>query len=239
MSFRFLLTMAFISLMLSGISGWIFFGEREKDPETLRFQAYQSELIVARKAATSDDEAAITKYATKLVNAPEELRDDDRAMSLLRKAANRGYAPAQVQIGIMYAKGTGVHQNYHRAAEWFRLATRLSNNPEAHFYLGEAYFRGLGVPQDYGAAVPHYESAAKGGHPVAQYIIGTMYESGWGVHQDLVQAWIWLMRAKPFAERVAKHEAGYSLPMALKRVEDKMNHSQIGIARGKLKALQG
>lgn len=239
MSFRFLLTMAFISLMLSGVSGWIFFAEREKDPETLRIQAYKSELIVARKAAESGDEAAMTTYATKLVHAPDPLRDDDRAMSLLRKAANRGFAPAQVQIGRLYVEGKLVDQNYHRAVEWFTLATLLSNNPDAHFYLGEAYFRGLGVPQDYGAAVPHYKSAASGGHPIAQYIIGTMYEAGWGVRQDLIQAWLWLMRAKPATERIAAHEVGYDLPRVLKRVEELMNFSQMEIAREKLAAIQG
>lgn len=239
MSFRFLLIMAFISLTLSGVSGWIFFGEREKDPETLRIQAYRSELIVARKAAASNDEAAMTEYAKKLLNAPEVLRDDERAMDLLRKAANKGFTPAQVQIGLMYFQGNGVQQNNHRAVEWFRLATRLSNNPDAHFYVGEAYFRGLGLPQDYGASVPHYQKAAVGGHKIAQYIIGTMYEAGWGVRQDLVQAWLWLMQAKPAAEKIAAHEIGYDVNRAIERVEDGMNHSQIEIAREKLKALKG
>lgn len=239
MSFRFLLTLAFISLTLSGVSGWIFFGEREKDPETLRILAYKSELIVARKAAESGDEAEMTAYAAKLLNAPDVLREDEKAMSLLRKAANRGFAPAQVQIGLMYLRGNGVQQNNHRAVEWFRLATRLADNPEAHFYVGEAYFRGLGLPQDYGAAVPHYQRAARGGHKIAQYIIGTMYEAGWGVRQDLVQAWVWLMRAKPAAERISAHEEGYNVLRAIERVEKNMNRSQVEIAREKLKASQG
>lgn len=239
MSYRFLLTMALISLVLSGVSGWIFFAEREQDPETLRIKAYQSELIVARQAAESGDEAAITEYAVKLINAPESLREDEKAMGLLRKAANRGFAKAQVEIGRLHMEGKIVDQNYHRAVEWFRLATRLSNNPEAHFLLGEAYFRGLGVPQDYGEAVPHYKAAAIGGNAVAQYIIGTMYEAGWGVRQDLVQSWLWLMQARPEADRIAAHEVGYDLPKVLKRVEKLMNHSQMEIAREKLAAIQG
>lgn len=239
MSYRFLLIMAFISLLLSGVSGWIFFGEREKDPETLRILAYRSELIVAKKAADTGAEADITAYAKKLLYAPKILRDEETAMSLLRRAANEGYVPAQVQIGVMYAEGVGVHQNNHRAVEWFKLASQLSNNAEANFFLGEAYFRGLGVPQDYGTAVPHYEKAARGNHPVAQYIIGTMYEAGWGVRQDYIQAWIWFMQAQPYAERIAAHEQGYDVALALGRVEALMNRSQIETARTKYKALQG
>lgn len=239
MSYRFLLIMAFLSLLLSGVSGWIFFGEREKDPETLRILAYKSELIVAKKAADMGDESDITIYAKKLLYAPAVLKNEKTAMSLLREAAKNGYVPAQVQIGLMYAEGVGVHQNNHRAVEWFKLASQLSNNPEANFFLGEAYFRGLGVPQDYGTAVPHYETAAKGGHPVAQYIIGTMYEAGWGVRQDLIQALVWYMQAQPFAEQIASHEEGYDIAIALVRVEALMNRSQIESARARYKALQG
>lgn len=239
MSYRFLLTMAFVSLLLSGISGWVFFGEREKDPETLRILAYKSELIVAKKAADLGNQADITVYAKKLLYAPEVLKDEETAVRLLRKVAGEGYVPAQVQIGVMYAKGVGVQQNNHRAVEWFKLATQLSNNPEANFFLGEAYFRGLGVPQDYGTAVPYYQKAAEGGHPVGQYIIGTMYEAGWGVRQNLIQAWVWYMQALPFAERIATHEEGYDVVIALGRVEALMNRSQIESARARYKALQG
>lgn len=239
MSFRFLLTMAFFSLLLSGISGWIFFGEREKDPETLRILAYKSELIVAKKAAESGNGSDVTVYAKKLLYAPNVLKDKKTAMSLLRKAADSGFVPAQVQIGVMYAEGVGVHQNNHRAVEWFKLATQLSNNPEANFYLGEAFFRGLGVPQDYGTAVPHYQKAATGGHPVAQYIIGTMYEAGWGVRQDLIKAWVSYMRALPYADRIAAHEEGYDIVLAVGRVEVLMNRSQIETARARLIAIKG
>jgi len=239
MSYRFLLIMAFVSLILSGVSGWVFFGEREKDPETLRILAYKSELIVAKKAAASGAEADVTVYAKKLLYAPEILRDEEAAMSLLRKAANDGYVPAQVQIGVMYAEGVGVHQNNHRAVEWFKLASQLSNNSEANFYLGEAYFRGVGVPQDYGTTVPHYQKAARGGHPVAQYIIGTMFEAGWGVRQDLIQAWVWFKQAQPYADRIAAHEEGYDVALALGRVQALMNRSQIETAWAKYKAMQG
>lgn len=238
MSYRFLLIMAFISLLLSGVSGWIFFGEREQDPETLRILAYKSELIVAKKAADAGNESDITTYAKKFLYAPDVLKDEEKAWSLLQRVAKEGYVPAQVQIGVMYATGVGVEQNNHRAVEWFKLATRLSNDPEANFYMGEAYFRGLGVPQDYGNSVPHYEKAARRGHPIAQYIVGTMFESGWGLRQDLIRAWVAYKLALPFAEKIAAHEEGYNVETAIERVEALMNHSQLESARERLSALQ-
>ncbi len=39
-----------------------------------------------------------------------------------RKAADRGNAPAQYSLGLMYAKGQGVPQDYVLAHFWFNLA---------------------------------------------------------------------------------------------------------------------
>ena len=70
----------------------------------------------------------------------------------------------------------------------YKVATQLSRNQDAHFKVGEGVFRGLGAPQDYGCAVTHYQIAAKQGHPVAQYLMGSMYEAGWGITRDLIEA---------------------------------------------------
>jgi len=39
-----------------------------------------------------------------------------------RKAADRGNAPAQYSLGLMYAKGQGVPQDFTQAHTWFNLA---------------------------------------------------------------------------------------------------------------------
>jgi hypothetical protein len=40
----------------------------------------------------------------------------------MRKAAEMGYVPAQAQLGLMYADGKGVQQNYLEAGKWWAKA---------------------------------------------------------------------------------------------------------------------
>jgi TPR repeat protein len=54
--------------------------------------------------------------------------------------------------------------------------------------LGEMYFKGLGVPQDYGQARQWWEKEAASGNAWAMYHLGVLYENGWGVPQDYGQA---------------------------------------------------
>jgi hypothetical protein len=66
----------------------------------------------------------------------------------LRKAAERGDAPAQAQLGYMYYNGRGVPQDYAKAAKWFRRAAEQGYAP-AQYNLGVTYRKGEGVPQNY------------------------------------------------------------------------------------------
>ena len=43
-------------------------------------------------------------------------------MKFYRLAAEQGYADAQYNLGVMYANGHGVSQDYAEAAKWYRLA---------------------------------------------------------------------------------------------------------------------
>ncbi len=226
MSFRFLLWTALISLMISGAAGWFFTGKREPTPEQKTFMEYRSILQDARTKAETGEAEAWVAYGKAMLKGPETLRNPEQAMVWFRKGADQGYVPAQVEVGKLYAAGLGVSQNYHRAMEWFQLAAQLSDNAEAHFQVAEGYFRGHGVPQDYGTAVPHYLKAAEKGHPISQYIIGSMYEAGWGVEQDLIEAWLWYKRAEPHAAAIMDHDPDYDLKLAIKRAAAQMNNSQ-------------
>ncbi|PIQ95540.1 MAG: hypothetical protein COV67_14330 [Nitrospinae bacterium CG11_big_fil_rev_8_21_14_0_20_56_8] len=234
MTLRFIFYTVLACLIVSGVAGWVFFGEREPDPQEKALEAYQLILLSERRSAEKGDVEDWTRYANSLVHGPADLRDPKAAMVWYRKAADEGYAPAQVGIGDLYSKGLGVQKNNHRAQEWYKLATRLSRNAEAYFKVGEGYFRGLGEPQDYGTALSYYKTAAKLGHPVAQYLIGSMYEVGWGVDSDLIEAWVWYMRALPKAEVVASYQEDFDVQKALNRLARHMNQSQLDVAAKRL-----
>ena len=50
----------------------------------------------------------------------DERGDFDEAVKWYRKAAERGHAGAQSNLGLMHAKGQWVPQDYAAAASWFR-----------------------------------------------------------------------------------------------------------------------
>ena len=48
---------------------------------------------------------------------------------MAQKSADQGYAPAQVNLGILYSKGQGVPQDVAQAYMWFDIAeTRLDES---------------------------------------------------------------------------------------------------------------
>jgi TPR repeat protein len=54
------------------------------------------------------------------------------------------------------------------------------------------YDVGKGTSRDSSEAVHWYRRAAEQGDPIAQYVLGVMYQTGDGVPQDYVQAYAWL-----------------------------------------------
>src|SRR2546425_9859263 len=70
-----------------------------------------------------------------------------------------------------------------------------SGDADAQFNLGELYFKGEGVPQDYAQARQWWEKAAAQGDAKAQNNLGWLYANGMGVPQDYAQARQWYEKA--------------------------------------------
>ena len=78
----------------------------------------------------------------------------------LRTRSEYGDADAQFNLGLMYAQGDGVQQDYVEATEWFRKAA-VQGDSDAQFNLGLMYQRADGVPQDLVEAAHWYRRAAE------------------------------------------------------------------------------
>lgn len=102
----------------------------------------------------------------------------------------RGNSSAQYNLGIMFAEGLGITQDYRQAGKWFRLSAERGNW-YAQFSLGQLYREGRGVPQDYREALRWYRSSSENGYADAQNNLGVMYVEGQGVTQDYVHAHMW------------------------------------------------
>ena len=71
--------------------------------------------------------------------------DRKKAISLFRKAAELGNAPAQYAMGMAYRYGRLVEEDKEESVRWFRLGAEQNHAPSAH-ELGYAYLLGWGVP---------------------------------------------------------------------------------------------
>jgi TPR repeat protein len=89
------------------------------------------------------------------------------AREALWPAARSGNADAEELIGVMYALGLGVEQDYTRAFEWY-LRSSLKGHPGAQSGIGWYYEVGLGMPApDLVRAYLWYALSTIGGDPDA------------------------------------------------------------------------
>ena len=70
-----------------------------------------------------------------------------------------------------------------------------AGNAEAQNKLGNSYYNGWGVAQDYTQAAKWYKKAAEQGSDAAQNNLGFCYENGYGVTKDINQAVEWYKKA--------------------------------------------
>ena len=96
-------------------------------------------------------------------------------------------------------------------AEFAELLARAeAGDPEAMFFLGNAYGKGEGVETDYGKALEWYRKAADSGDeratPFAQFMVGEMHRCGCGVETNDVESVAWYRKAA---------EAGHPIAMMM------------------------
>jgi uncharacterized protein len=90
------------------------------------------------------------------------LEDEVKAVALYRQAAEEGNVEGLECVGLHYACGYGVPQNYLEATKWWRMAAE-QGNAGAQLLLAAYYENGLGVPKDCEQAVYWYRKAADQG----------------------------------------------------------------------------
>ncbi len=101
-----------------------------------------------RQQATSQPRSGSQVHS---LQASRPVSSDLNNMESLRRLADQGDAVAQFDLGLRYATGEDVKQDYSEAARWFSLAAE-QGHVRAQSSLGGCYWAGRGVPQDLGRA---------------------------------------------------------------------------------------
>ena len=123
-------------------------------------------------------------------------KNEEKALACYRIAAKRGNAAAQYNLGFHYVSKIKP-PDYAEAVKWFRRAheqqlreasvalgwcllngygTAKSGSPDACFYLGAVYAKGICGRQDFGKAMKFFKKAAEHGHPAAQKILNAFHQ---------------------------------------------------------------
>jgi serine/threonine protein kinase len=121
-------------------------------------------------------------------------QDLAEAVRCYRRAAESGYAAAQLNLGICYDNGEGVTTDDAEAVKWYRKAAE-QGNATAQLAIGACYDNGEGVTLDNVEAVKWYSMAAEQGNTTAQFNLGHCYDKGEGVARNTVESAKWYRKA--------------------------------------------
>ena len=147
-------------------------------------------LLVAGCGEKSSSEGSDSPGESSGLSGDEDVSKKASELSDLRTKAEQGDANAQNTLGVRYAEGEGVQEDFKEAAKWFRKAAE-QGLAKAQSNLGLCYADGLGVLEDDKEAAKWFRKAAEQGYAAAQNSLGLMYAEGEGVRGDIVTAYAW------------------------------------------------
>lgn len=131
--------------------------------------------------------------------------DLETAASFLRRASQKGIAPAQYELGKLYERGQGVDKDLIEARSLIQKAAEAGHvNAMYDFALFLA--EGEGGAKSEADAVLWFHDAAEAGHLDAQYNLGVVHAEGIGTPQDLATALFWFQIAARAGDTGAEQE---------------------------------
>lgn len=100
-----------------------------------------------------------------------QLKNNTQAIRYFKKAAEKGYLPAQQ---IMARYDLLKEKNPEQALRWFKMAAD-ADDVQAQMYCAAAYLYGVGVKKNPMVARRYYIAAAKNGNSIAQYTLAEYF----------------------------------------------------------------
>jgi hypothetical protein len=108
--------------------------------------------------------------------------------------AEQGEPNSQYNLGLLYARGEGVPQDYKQAIVWYQKAAE-QDVPAAEYNLGVMYANGQGVAANPQEAQKWFLKAAQKGVSAAVTSLATVYSEGEGAFQNYAEAEKWYRKA--------------------------------------------
>jgi len=171
--------------------GWWGDGENDSNSEAITIGSEGQ--IVDRTRQANDTPETLTTQANKLRQYGTS--GYAGAVRLYRQAAQKGYAPAQNNLGAMYEYGLGVVADLSEASLWYQRAAEQGESHAQHS-LGEMLLSGRGIKQNTTKGIYWIEQAANQNHASACARLGKLYATGKYLDRDIEKALFWWNRAQ-------------------------------------------
>lgn len=224
-------------LVVALFFGWFFFGSLFIDRVDPVQAAHAERLEELRPKAEAGGAGAQYQIGIIYRDGLAGTVNPEIAAKWLGRAAGQGHSNAQVAAGRLYAAGSGVRQNYGRAAQYYRTAAVRSANAEAQYALGVLYFDGRGVDNDFRIAADWFRKAGLQGHAGAQSVLGAMYQKGWGIDIDAAESFVWFSLASRQRKKAMSYRGDIDPEKELQKITDRISRLQRQKAERRLRAM--
>ena len=137
-------------------------------------------------------------------------QNDSIAKSYYLAATERGSGNAALHIASMIADNEQwtTYEDWQKNAQevfrWITLSVELGA-PAGYHIMGLAYYRGLGVQQDYQKALQYFELLADRQEPFSAYMAGICYLNGYGTERNVQKGKTLIQSAATAGHTLAKH----------------------------------
>jgi len=219
-----------ISLVAAAFAANLFLGDLAEDDD-MRAERLFAERVEGYEAGVAvGNPKAQLSLGQVYMNAEPGLAEPEKAVALFRAAAKQGEPEAHYLLGRALEQGHGVPLDYSAASRAYQTAMRLTEHPRAMLALGMMHLEGRGVVHSEAKAAALFVKAAALGDPAAQFLMGRVYESGFGVREDKVEAYKWYLLATRDPAGVKSFNRRFDPNAALVSLAKSMNRSQIDTA---------
>lgn len=135
---------------------------------------FQKAVLSYQLAASQGHSLAQYRYARCLLREPGSAGDPElqRAVSLLKQAADSGLREAQAFLGVLFTKEP--HLDERKAVKYLWLAAS-NGDSQSMYHLGICYEKGLGVQRSLGEAIRCYQRSIALGNEPARERLRTLF----------------------------------------------------------------
>ena len=137
-----------------------------------------------------------------------ETQEFDKAVPILKQAAELGNAESQYTLGYCYQSGIGVEQNSEKAIEWYSKSAEQGWN-DGLYAMMMAYGSGNGVQQDFNKAFSFALKCAENGDGTCMFNVINCYKEGMGTDKDIDKVLEWAIRLGKLQNPENLQKSGY------------------------------